>query len=102
MNNKKLNVIDVKSLLQANATILAGALIFLSLLRETFDLLATASFLAGIYFIIASIIFCLLPGLKKPIKKPVRVEQARRYFCLCGLIFLFATIGFFLVSVHGV
>ena len=100
MNNKELVVIDVKSLLQVNATILAGALIFLSLLRETFDPFTTASFLFGIYFIIASIMFCLLPGLRKPVKKPVWVEQARRYLCSCGLIFLFAAISFFLASVH--
>ena len=62
MNNKELDITDAKSLLQANATILAGALIFLSLLRETFDLFTTASFLSGIYFIMFSIIFCLFPG----------------------------------------
>ena len=100
MNNKELNIVDVKSLLQTNATILAGALIFLSLLRETFDLLTTASFLVGIYSIIISIAFCLLPGLKKPIKHPAYIEQARRYFCLSGLLFLFAAISFFLININ--
>ena len=102
MNNKELDITDVKSLLQANATILAGALIFLSLLRETFDLFTTVIFLGGIYSIMSSIIFCLLPGLEMPVKKPVRVEQARRYFCVFGLFFLFLAISIFLANIHVV
>ena len=66
MNDKKLFVIDAKSLLQTNATILAGALIFLTL-SEQLTSLAIILFLIGIYSIVASIILCLKTAPKNPV-----------------------------------
>ena len=54
MNDKKLFVIGAKSLLQTNATILAGALIFLTL-SEQLTILATALFLIGIYLTVLDV-----------------------------------------------
>ena len=84
-----LEITDVKSLLQANATILAGALIFLSLLHESFDPLVTWCFLLGIYSIIISIAFCLATTWKGGNPRVVLMERIRRGGCIFGLFLLF-------------
>ena len=92
MSNNEFDI-DGKSLLQANATILAGALIFLSLLRETFELYVTISFLVGIYSIIFSIILCLFPSKKLNIR--IQRIRLRNVLCVLGLAFLFLAITLF-------
>ena len=87
---------NAKSLLQANATILAGALIFLTLLNEKFDLLTTSYFLIGIWLIIGSILFCLWT--KDVEKNKISIERARRGLCMAGLFSLFVAITTFLWS----
>ena len=93
----ELDITDAKSLLQANATILAGALIFLSLLHVTFDFLVTTFFLTGIYLIITSIAMCLATTWTEKETRVSLIEKFRRGCCLFGLFSLFAAITLFLL-----
>ena len=92
MDDKKLIVIDTKSLLQTNATILAGALIFLTL-NEKLTPLTTGVFLIGTYLIVASILFCL----QTTSKHPVSANSKKELCCLSGVVLLFAAITIFLM-----
>ena len=96
MNYEELDVADVKSLLQANATILAGALIFVSLLHETFDISIINIFLAGIYSTILSIFFCLATTWTSKNQRVALMEILRRGFCISGLVLLFTAMSLFL------
>ncbi|MCV0365987.1 MAG: hypothetical protein K5798_01810 [Nitrosopumilus sp.] len=93
----ELDITDAKSLLQANATILAGALIFLTLLHETFDPLVTWSFLGGIYSLIVSIAMCLATTWKGTDQRISLIERIRRGTCILGLFLLFLAMTLFLI-----
>ena len=86
-------VVDAKSLIQTNATILAGALIFLTL-GEKFIQPIIWFYLIGIYFIVVSIIFCLMTVPKRPELTP----KLRELFCIVGVFSLFTVVALFLNS----
>ena len=97
--SNKLDTIDSKSLLQANATVLAGALIFLTLLNNTFNIIAAIFFLLGIWSIIGSIMLCLWAPKEKEKEKEnskSSLGQVRRGLCLGGLLCLFGAISTFI------
>ena len=97
MNNNELTYTDAKSLLQANATILAGALVFLSL-RESYGNIVTTLFLAGIYSIIISIGLCLSTTWTPRTQHVRAIELLRRGTCVGGLFSLFLAVSFFLAK----
>ena len=97
MYHSESTITDAKSLLQANATILAGALIFLSL-SERYDNIITWLFLGGIYTIIISIGLCLATTWTPKTQNISLIEKLRRGFCVVGLFLLFLSITFFLTT----
>jgi hypothetical protein len=92
--------IDAKDLLQANATIIAGVLILLtltgsfsSLFGRPFDFIGVLVVVAGTAPFIASTVILL-----DEYQDKIRYFRYARGFTYWGLIFLFATIVYFLGS----
>ena len=92
MNDKNSFAVDAKSLIQVNATILAGALIFLTLGEKLIQPIIYI-FLAGIYSIVISILFCLMT-VSKYLKL---IPTLSEVFCIVGVFALFIAITAFLL-----
>jgi len=92
------DIIDVKSLLQANSVILAGSLIFLTLVGESFNLPVSVFFITGTYCIIGSMIFCLVSHSKNNKITERKVIEGRKLLFLSGNFLLFFAITFHILS----
>lgn len=92
------DIIDVKSLLQANSVILAGSLIFLTLLGESFNLPVSLFFITGTYCIIGSMVFCLVTRSKNNKITEKSVKEVRKLLFLLGNFLLFFAITFHILA----
>lgn len=90
MSDNQHNV-DAKSLLQADATMLAGALIFLVLV-DTLHPLTGYLLLSGIWAFAASICVCII----KP-NDDGNAEIFRKWVAIAGTLLLFVAVGTYII-----
>jgi len=107
MTNAQL--VDRKTLVQINATIIAGMLIFLTIgdfsFQENQNVIAFATITAGFLLLIISILICFATGMKGHIYEEFELSNVFKFAeasFVAGILFLFVTIVLVMAMKFGI